>query len=106
MRAGTLRHRVTIQTLARTADDGGGYTEAWSNVATVWARVEPLSGGERWEAQQITANLSHRVAMRYRNDVTANNRLLFGARRLRIDAVIDVGERREQLEILCEEERI
>lgn len=53
MNAGQLRHRVTIQQLTKVEDEGGGYAEVWTDVATVWAAIKPMRGNERYEAQQV-----------------------------------------------------
>ncbi len=101
--AGALRHRVTLQTPQETADGGGGASVAWTDLAVVWAAIEPLRGSERPRAGQIESPLTHRVVIRHRDDVTPRLRIKFGARLFNIRAVIDPGERRCHLELLCEE---
>jgi SPP1 family predicted phage head-tail adaptor len=103
MKPGNLRNRVTLQQLTRTDDGAGGYTETWTGVATVWADVYPLKGNERYEAQQVQANLSHRVTIRYRTGVEPSMRLLYGTRTLTIEAVIDPEERHRELILMCSE---
>lgn len=103
MNAGKLRHRVTIQELVRADDGYGGIIETWQDVATVWAAVEPLRGSERYRAQQVQAELSHKVTMRYQAGVKPQMRLLHNGRVLNIEAVIDVEERHRWLELLCSE---
>ena len=106
MNAGRMRHRVTIQQQVRSATDYGGYEESWVDVATVWARIEPLMGRERWHGDQIESDLTHRVTIRYRSDVTPQMRVLYGSRVLKIISVINSGERDETLILLCTEENI
>ncbi len=104
IRAGRLRHRIILQSPGGgTADGGGGVSVAWTDVATVWAAIEPFKGRERLHAQQIENPLSHKVTIRHRGDVTPKMRLKFGARLLNIRAVIDPAERGRVLELLCEE---
>ena len=103
MRAATLRHRVVLQSAADTADGGGGAATAWSDVATLWASIEPLKGTERLTAQQLISPLSHRVRLRHRDGVTTTMRLKFGARTFNIRAVINPDERNRLLELHCEE---
>lgn len=103
MSAGKLRHRVTIQQLVKADDGYGGIVETWQDVATVWATVEPLRGSERYRAQQVQSELTHKVTMRYRPGVKPQMRLLYGDRVLEIEAVIDVEERHRWLELLCSE---
>lgn len=103
MRPGNLRHRVTLQQLSRIDDGAGGYIETWIAVATVWADVYPLKGQELYQAQQVQANLSHRVTIRYRAGVEPSMRLQYGTRTLAIEAVIDPEERHRELILMCSE---
>ena len=80
-----------------------GYADSWADTATVWARIEPLSGRERLAAQRIEDTVTHRVTIRYRSGVSARQRIAFGVRVFNIRAVLDVDERNEWLELLCEE---
>ena len=54
MRAGMLRHRVTIQRYELVVDDYGAplHRESWKDVATVWASVEAMSGRDFFAARQ------------------------------------------------------
>lgn len=101
--AGKLRHRVTLQELVKTDDGYGGIAETWRDVATVWAAVEPLSGDERYAAQQVQSDLTHRVTIRYRAGVRPQMRVMYAGRVLQIVAVIDREERHRYLELLCSE---
>lgn len=104
MRAGLLRHRVTIQAPRHPENERGEAVAEWADVATVWASVEPLIGRERWTAQQVMPETTHRVRIRYRPGLTAAHRLKFGDRILHIDSVVDPQERHRELEILAREE--
>ena len=101
--AGDLRHRITIQSSVKTGDGGGGFTVAWSNLATVRGKIEPLRGREQLHGMQLEARVTHRILIRYRSDVTAANRILFGTRTFNIRSVLNVDERNRWLEILAEE---
>jgi SPP1 family predicted phage head-tail adaptor len=105
-RIGSLRERVTLQSETRNPDAAGGAVVSWSALAhapTVWARVEPLLGREALQAMQLKAPVSYRVTMRWRDDITAAMRLVWGARVLNIRSIINPDERRRYIEILCEE---
>lgn len=101
--AGSLRHRVTLQSLTRTADGQGGFTEEWTDEATLWASVEPLKGYERFQAMQLQTPLTHAVTLRYRPGVTTAHRLLFGDRIFDVREVINEGERNATLRLTCVE---
>lgn len=100
---GELRSRVVVQSATRTPDEGGGYATAWEDGASLWAKVEPLEGSELLRAQQLQARVSHRVTIRYRRGLTAAQRLRLGSRVLEVHQVVDVDERHEFMELLCEE---
>ncbi len=101
-----LKHDLVIQAENPTTDAGGGQTDPWASptvVGTVRACIDPLKGFERLRSMQLEAPVSHKITMRYRNDVTAKNRLLFGTRLFNIRAAINVGERSKWLEIMADE---
>lgn len=62
---GSLRHRITIQQNFPHRINGVKQ-DAWGDVATVYARVEPLSGREVPTASQIEGRVLHRITMRFR----------------------------------------
>lgn len=64
MRAGLLRERVTVERLTGTADGGGGFTQAWASLGTVWASVEPVRAAERVEAALQRGVVAYRVTVR------------------------------------------
>jgi len=72
MRIGDLRHRVTLESPARTADGMGGFATAWTTVAEVFAAVWPVSATEQIEAAQSVMTVTHRIRLRYRSDVGGN----------------------------------
>jgi len=103
---GDMRHRITFQEPVKTPDGYKGHTVQWQDVVTVWASVEPLSGREYFYSHQIKAEVTHRVRIRYRTDITIKMRAkLSEDRALEIESILDLKERRETLEILCREEK-
>lgn len=106
MGAGPLRHRVAIQRATNTRDEYGQPVASWSTVATRWMSIEPLTGREAVEAQQINPKLSHRVTMRYdaTADVTPGDRLLWGSRVFHIESAANIEERDRYLVMTCWEE--
>lgn len=100
MPAAPFRHRVTIQVSEL---DQWGDPAGWSDIATVWARVEALKGEEYFAAAQMQNSVSHRVTMRYRADLTPTHRLVFEGRILDIEAVLP-DERKSRLVIMCTEQ--
>lgn len=64
MGAGKYNRRIKIQQWAETTDEFGGVIEGWEDYATVWARVEPVSGREYWQAAQVQAEGTIQVTVR------------------------------------------
>jgi SPP1 family predicted phage head-tail adaptor len=89
-----LRHRLTLEELSRVTDDGGGFTESWVEVATIFADLRPIRGSERVEADRLTGNVTHDVVLRYRPGVVPSMRFREDTRIFQIVAVIDVEKRR------------
>jgi SPP1 family predicted phage head-tail adaptor len=77
MQAGRLRHRVTIQVAAETQNMYGETIQSWSDVATVWAAVEPLRGREYLAATQEQRELTTRITIRWRPGVNPGNRVVW-----------------------------
>lgn len=65
MDIGKLDKRVTFQRRSSTLDDYGQQLDAFTDVATVWANVEPLGGREKMMAMAMDSQLTHRVSVRY-----------------------------------------
>ena len=108
MRAGQLRHRITIQTDGATTQNAYGEVEpVWSDTDTVWGSVEPLTGTELFRAQQVQPDVTCRVRMRYRA-LSPDQRLTFtdrqdATRTLDIVAALEPKFRGAELEVLCRE---
>ena len=104
IRAGYLRHRLTLQDKVVVQNDYGEETITWSTTATVWGTIEPLRGREYMEARQEQANISHRVRMRHGPTVKPTMRILNDGRVFEIESVINPLERNRCLELRCREE--
>lgn len=101
--AGQLRHRIAIEEFTTTRDSMGGTIEAWTTFAPAWAAVEPLNGREFFAAEQVNAEVSHRVTMRYTPGVKTKMRVNHGGRFLLIEAALNIGERNQELQLMCRE---
>ena len=100
-RVGALRHRLDIEAVARTPDGGGGATETWMAVASVWAAIEPTSGREAVTAEAVAGAITHHVTLRHRAGLAPAMRFRHGSRILEIAAVLDADERGRHLRCLC-----
>jgi len=100
---GNLRHRVTIQKPVITHDNIGQEVESWQEVAIVWASIEPLSGKEYFNAQQVNSEISTKVCIRYMAGITSKMRIVFKTHIYNILSVINFEERNIYLQLLCSE---
>lgn len=103
MKIGKLRHRITLQEYIATRDSFGAEVEAWVDIGTVWASIEPLSGREFFAAQQVNAEVSTKITLRYRTGIKPEMRVLFAGRVFEIVSVINLEEKNIQLVLMCEE---
>ncbi|SRR6266852_3421193 len=115
VKAGQLRKRVRIQALSPTPlnppnpANEPDLINSWSDLATVWASIEPLSGRELAWAETLTADVTHKVTIRYYPGITPKMRFLYldprtNLQRLfNIELVRDLEERHRRLECICHE---
>lgn len=103
MQAGKLRHRIAIEDFTTAQDAYGVPIRTWSTNSTVWGSIEPISGREQMEADQIAGEVTHRVRLRHTTNVTNTTRLKFGTRYFDVVSIMDNREIGAELEILCKE---
>lgn len=100
---GSLSKRVSIQQADRASDGAGGSMVPWSDVATVWASIEPVNGHESYIAQALHGKISHKMRMRYRTGIAPSMRALYGSRTFNILAALNDNEKGRYLLLFCEE---
>lgn len=104
MKAGELRHRITIQQPTDARGASGGVTKGWSVLAVVWANVQPMSGRElRGLSAEAVSELTHTVCIRHRSDVTTEMRIAWQSRTFDIESIINVNEADEETQLMCRE---
>ena len=100
---GRLRTRAQLLAPVETADEIGGVARSFSPVASLWCKIEPILGDERYQAGRVEEVVSYRIEMRWRSDVAAAMRLSIGTRLFEIIASADPNEKRRRLFVLAEE---
>lgn len=103
MRAGTLRHRVTIQQATETQNSYGEIVQTWTTVATVWGAIEARGMRESFTASQQFATADHVITIRHRSDVTPKMRLVYGSRTFDIEGAVDPDGRKRELRLYVRE---
>lgn len=105
MRAGLLRQRIRVETATQTRDAHGGITYTWKLDAIVWGMVKPIAGQEFFTSQQVNSDITHIVRIRYWSGLllTPSQRLVHRDRNLNIKSVVNLDERRREVEVMCTE---
>ena len=101
VKIGDLRHRITFQKERKVPDGHHGHTSLWDNVATVWAKVDPVSGREYYYSHQLKNAISHKITIRYRDDITEELRVVFEERIMKIESLINLEEKERFMELRC-----
>lgn len=88
--AGKLRHIVTVQRPSgtRMRDAVGAKRAVFDDVAVVHASIEPLSGREEFFAAQRQASTTHKIRVRYAQEIAAMDatwRIKFNQRTFTLD---------------------
>ncbi len=100
---GGLRHRVILQRRTEVADAGGEVSLGWTDIAELPAGIMPLAGSERVREMRVQPVHNFLIRLRYREDITPADRLLFGQRVLNIRSVRNVNSGNQWTECRCEE---
>lgn len=99
----TLPDTATIQRTTRTVDSAGGYTDAWTDFATVACRVAPANGREQTIAGRLDAVGTWTITLPANTDVTSKDRIAVGSRTFEV--VLPLRPRSWELSrrVVCEE---
>ena len=95
--AGQFKIFLSLQENRPLFDDSGSYQEQWTEVATLWGRIEPKKTGSQSFALQAIPNLTHRIITRYRSDIAVSMRLTQGTRHFIVLGLHDPDESQRYL---------
>lgn len=101
---GNLRHRIRILRKQEIeTEDGFTTMTTYPIVATVWANIESVKGLVRFDTKQVGEEITHKITIRNYPLVTSENWLQYINRKFNIRFVRDADERKQYLELLCQE---
>ncbi len=100
---GSLNRRLTLEAPVESADGAGGVVRNFETVATLWAEVTPVSAARAIEAERAGARITHRIGIRFADDITTRHRFRDGDRAFRIVSLRDRDGRKRFLAIEAEE---
>lgn len=99
-----MRHRVGLLQPISTPDTGGGASQAYQEVAEVWAEVRTPRVREDVVADGLVSRVTYAVRIRFRSDVRPDWRMRHAGRTLRVLGVRDVDGSRRFVEVSAEED--
>jgi SPP1 family predicted phage head-tail adaptor len=108
VRAGQLARRLRIQRRNIVQDSFGEPQLTWTDVATVWADIAPLTGRELESAQRMASEVSHQITVRFQplfadTRVVAGYRAIYKGRIFNIQACMNEDERNAVVTLLASE---
>ena len=108
MKAGSLRHRLTVRSKAsESVNSYGENTTAYTTDQTVWAAIDDMggmTGRELLVARQILSEGDHIVRTRYRTGMTtAKQFVTHDSRVFDVESVWNVEDRNRELIFRCKE---
>jgi len=86
---GALRSELSLQAATPVPDGMGGHTENWAEIATVFARIEPVSVTSSFGPDQTMETVTHRITLRWREGVGSGMRFVRQGRIFEILTVHD-----------------
>ena len=88
VRAGQLRHRVTIEKYMKGGRDDDGYNlpSQWVFYRKLWAKVTPLSSKDLMSAQAEQSEVTARMMVRYNTEIDTTMRVIWKGRTYAIDS--------------------
>lgn len=103
MRAGSLRHRITIEAQAEVQDAAGDVTLDWTAFASnVPAEFKPGPGREYLAGEAIRNEVTGRFMLRYMPGVLPSMRVQWDGEAWRIAAVLPDPTARKELTLMVE----
>jgi SPP1 family predicted phage head-tail adaptor len=93
---------ASVQTPTESANGIGEPILTWSDFATRWIAILPLSGNEQMTAMAQEGSVTHRVRMRYTSGMKPKMRLVAEGRTFEVMSVVERG-RKEEHELMVTE---
>lgn len=102
--AGTLSSALALLCLQPEYDDSGSYSEQWNEIANLWGKIEPVRAQAVQFAGQALNMITHRITVRYREDLRNGMRLQKNSRIFTVITSHDPDETGRYLICLAKEE--
>lgn len=100
--AGRLNRRILIQSSVTTQGAAGDPDDSWQDVASTWASITAPTSKEIYAlGPGFTAQVTHKITIRWRPGISNGMRILFRDRIFQIQTVSDPDEGRVELNLMC-----
>ena len=100
VKAGILRHSVTVQSFTKATGGLGQVIETWADIAVRRAQVTPLKGRESNDKVGEYTIQYFKIVMRYEaNLITTDRQIIWEGLTLDIDAPVNVAGRNVMMEV-------
>ena len=103
MRAGLLRHRISIEQATEIQDSSGSVVKTWAEFANRYSTYEPQSGKESVTEDHKQSTQSVKFRIRYLSDVTTAMRVVYDGRVFDILSAIDYLGLKTETHLTCQD---
>lgn len=101
MDSGEFDRTIEIHKRSVTRDTDGGELVSWKKKGKYWAKLKWLRSTERYASAQIRESKSVTFTIRFVDDVTPDDRILYNSEYYRITGLAEMG-RKKYIEISAE----
>ena len=77
MKIGGLNRRIEILEYVAVKDEYGGEDGEWKVLDRIWAKIEPISGTEYFQAQTVNAETVAKITIRYNPKINVMHRVRY-----------------------------
>ena len=102
IRAGRLTKRLVIQTKTVNETKNGSFKENWTELDTVWARINHINQTEEILGKSVNNTSIAIILIRYRSDININYRGYWNSNIYNFTEVINVNNENRKLLITAE----
>ena len=95
MNQGNMRERVIIKGYTVTKSATGADIKTETTIATVWANIKPVRGGESQDVGRLAAMQTYLVKI-YKRDIDTSNFIVWGAKEMQIRSISDRWEQEKE----------
>lgn len=89
MNIGELNRRIEVLRFIEERDEMGGVIGEWVTEGRVWANIKPQSGTEFFQTQQINAETTTKITVRFYAGLTVMHRIRYGDKLYEIIGIAD-----------------